>query len=82
MTRSGYVWNEELGRNEVQPHDWEGKPLQKGHYTVIDMARYASAGGLTTTAKDFSRLMIELFTPAYNDQYRLNKNSLEEMFRP
>lgn len=82
MTSSGYVWNEALGRNEARPHDLEGKPMQKGHPTAIDMARYASAGGLTTTAKDFSRFMIELFTPVHNDQYRLNKTSLEEMFRP
>ena len=46
------------------------------------MARYASAGGLITTAKDFSKFIIGLFTPKENDPYRLNRKSLEEMFRP
>ncbi len=82
MTNSGYVWNEALGRNEAKPHDPDGKSLQKGRPTAIDMARYASAGGLTTTAKDFSKFITGLFTPESSDQYRLNGASLEEMFRP
>jgi CubicO group peptidase (beta-lactamase class C family) len=82
MTSSGYVWNDTLGRNEAMPHNLEGEPLPKGHPTAIDMARYASAGGLVTTAKDFSKFIIGLFTSIENDPYQLNRKSLEEMFRP
>lgn len=82
MTSSGYVWNEALGRNAAIPHNLEGEAQPKGHPTAIDMARYASAGGLITTAKDFSKFIIGLFTPEESDRYRLNRKSLEEMFRP
>ena len=82
MTSSGYVWNSALGRNEAKPHDVDGNTKTKGHPTALDMARYASAGGLTTTARDFSKFIIGLFTPKDNDPYRLNMESLEEMFRP
>jgi len=82
MTSSGYVWNDALGKNEAAPHNLEGKPQPITHRTAIDMARYASAGGLITTAKDFSKFVIGLFTPKESDQYRLNRKSLEEMFRP
>jgi CubicO group peptidase (beta-lactamase class C family) len=82
MTSSGYVWNDVLGKNEAMPHNLKGEPQPKGHPTAIDMARYASAGGLATTAKDFSKFIIGLFTPEENDRYRLNRKSLEEMFRP
>ncbi|MBA4053682.1 MAG: serine hydrolase [Marivirga sp.] len=82
MTSSGYVWNDTLGKNEAMPHNLEGVPQSKGHPTAIDMARYASAGGLITTAKDFSKFIIGLFTPEESDRYRLNRKSLEEMFRP
>jgi CubicO group peptidase (beta-lactamase class C family) len=55
--------------------------MPKRHPTATDMARYASAGGLTTTATDFSKFLVGLFTPKENDPYRLNAKSLEEMFR-
>jgi CubicO group peptidase (beta-lactamase class C family) len=82
MTSSGYVWNDALGKNEAVPHNLEGEPQPIAHRTAIDMARYASAGGLITTAKDFSKFIIGLFTPKESDPYRLNRKSLEEMFRP
>jgi CubicO group peptidase (beta-lactamase class C family) len=82
MTSSGYVWNDTLGKNEAIPHNSEGKPQLKGHPTAIDMARYASAGGLITTANDFSKFIIGLFTPKESDPYKLNRENLEEMFRP
>ncbi len=82
MTSSGYVWNEALGKNEAEPHDVDGRPLKKSHPTPTDMARYASSGGLTTTAKDYAKFVIGLFTPKENDPYRLNQKSLDEMFHP
>ena len=82
MASSGYVWNDALGMNEAIPHNLKGEPQPKGHPTAIDMARYASAGGLITTAKDLSKFIIGLFTPKQSDPYRLNRKSLEEMLRP
>ena len=82
MTSSGYVWTDALGKNIAMPHNVQGEPQSKAHSTAIDMARYASAGGLHTTAKDFSKFIIGLFTPMENDQYRLNSKSLALMFRP
>jgi CubicO group peptidase (beta-lactamase class C family) len=82
MTSSGYVWNNTLGKNEALPHNSKGEPQQKRHSTAVDMARYASAGGLITTAKDFSKFIIGLFTPKESDPYRLSTKSLKEMFRP
>jgi CubicO group peptidase (beta-lactamase class C family) len=82
MTSSGYVWTDALGKNVAMPHNVKGVPQQKAHSTAIDMARYASAGGLHTTAQDFSKFIIGLFTPKENDAYRLNNKSLAEMFRP
>ncbi|HMG88684.1 MAG TPA: serine hydrolase domain-containing protein [Chryseolinea sp.] len=82
MTSSGYAWTDALGKNVAMPHNTQGEPQPKGHPTAVDMARYASAGGLHTTAKDFSKFIIGLFTPKENDPYKLNRKSLEEMFRP
>lgn len=59
-----------------------GEPLRKTRSTAVEWARYASAGGLTTTATDLSKFFIGLFSPKGNDPYRLGKNSPEEMFRP
>jgi CubicO group peptidase (beta-lactamase class C family) len=82
MTSSGYAWNEALGKNEAIPHNLKGEPQPKVHATATDMARYASAGGLITTATDLSKFIIGLFTPKERDPYKLNRKSLEEMFRP
>ena len=82
MTHSGYEWTDNLAKNVAMPHNTQGVPQPKAHSTATDMARYASAGGLHTTAKDFSKFIIGLFTPKENDPFRLNNKSLKEMFRP
>jgi CubicO group peptidase (beta-lactamase class C family) len=82
MHNSGYVWNDMLAKNVATPHSVEGKPLNKWHPTRPDMARYASAGGLMTTAGDFSKFLVGLFTPKNIDPFRLNPKSQEEMLRP
>jgi len=82
MRSSGYVWTEAIGKNEALAHDIDGKLLSKSHQTVTDLARYASAGGLLTTAKDYANFIIGLFTPKEKDPFRLNRNSLMEMVRP
>ncbi|HTE23821.1 serine hydrolase domain-containing protein [Flavitalea sp.] len=82
MVSSGYVWTPTLGKNEARPHDVEGKLIPKPHQTKTDLARYASAGGLLTNAKDYAKFIIGLSTAKENDPYRLNKNSLTEMVKP
>ena len=82
MTSSAYLPDDALEKNEAIPHNLAGEPQPKGHPNAIDLARYGSAGGLSTTAKDYSNFIIGLFTPKENDPYRLNKKSLQEMFRP
>ena len=82
MTASGYVWNEDFARHAARPHDAEGKPLTKGRPTATDAARYASAGGLHTTATDYARFLLEILLPKPADEFRLNQRSLSEMLRP
>ena len=82
MSSSGYVWTEALGKNESLPHDIDGKLLTKPHQTATDLARYAAAGGLLTTAKDYAAFIIGVFSPKENDPFFLNKNSVAEMVRP
>jgi CubicO group peptidase (beta-lactamase class C family) len=82
MESSSYLWTEQLGRNNAAAHDVDEKMFQKNHQNATDMARYAAAGGLLTTAKDYSKFLIGLFAGKENDPYRLSAASLSEMFRP
>lgn len=82
MRSSGYAWTDTMLKNEAIAHDINGKSFSKPHQTAIDMARYASAGGLLTTAKDYGTFISGLFTAKDNDAFLLNRNSLMEMVRP
>lgn len=82
MTSSSYLWSEKLAKNHASAHDVQAKPFVKKHQQAVDMARYGSAGGLLTTAKDYAEFLINLFEGKDNDPYRLNSSSLQEMFRP
>ncbi|RYY26214.1 MAG: class A beta-lactamase-related serine hydrolase [Chitinophagaceae bacterium] len=82
MISSGYVWRTHMGKNEAQAHGVDGKLITKPHQSATDLARYASAGGLLSNAKDYANFMIGLFTPKENDPYRLNQQSLTEMVKP
>ncbi len=82
MTSSSYLWTEQLGKNSAAAHDVDEKMFQKPHQNAADMARYAAAGGLLTTAKDYSKFLISLFAGKDNDPIRLSAASLSEMFRP
>lgn len=82
MAASGYVWNESFARHAARPHDLAGKPLTKGKPAATDAARYASAGGLHTTATDYARFLLEILDPKPSDEFRLNQRSLSEMLRP
>lgn len=82
MTSSGYVWNDTLARRAASPHDGTGKPLIKAKPKATDAARYASAGGLHTTAVEYAKFLIEILVPRKGDEFRLNQASLKEMLRP
>lgn len=82
MTSSSYIWTEQLGKNAAAAHDSDEKMFPKNHQNASDMARYAAAGGLLTTAKDYSKFLIGLFEGKDYDPFRLSANSLSEMFRP
>lgn len=78
MTSSGYLYQEGMAR----PHTADGKLIADQKATPIEAARYGSAGGLHTTPADYAKFLIEILAPTPADDYRLNANSLSEMFRP
>lgn len=82
MVSSGYVWNEKFEKHAARPHDTEGKPRIKAKPTATDAARYASAGGLHTTATDYARFLLEILDPKESDEFRLSQKSIKEMIRP
>ncbi len=82
MESSSYLWTEQLGKNNAAAHDVDEKMFQKNRQNAADMARYASAGGLLTTAKNYSKFLVSLFAGKDNDPFRLNAASLSDMFRP
>jgi CubicO group peptidase (beta-lactamase class C family) len=82
MNESTYLIDYSRLKNAAIPHDGENKPYQRGPSNAAAYARYASAGGLMTNAKEYSNFLIGLFEGKENDPYRLNSNTLDEMFRP
>jgi CubicO group peptidase (beta-lactamase class C family) len=78
MTSSGYLYQEGMAR----PHDGKGNMLADRKTTPIDAARYASAGGLHTTATDYAKFLIEFIDPKPSDAFRLSAGSVKEMVRP
>ena len=63
-------------------HNTEGKPNPASKPRGSDVARYGSAGGLLTTARDYARFLIELLAPKPTDDFRLNTARRSEMFKP
>jgi CubicO group peptidase (beta-lactamase class C family) len=82
MDSSGYVWNDTFEKHVARPHDSSASPLAKAKPTATDAARYASAGGLHTTATDYAKFLIEILGPKSGDAFRLSRSSLEEMILP
>ena len=82
MNASGYVWRADFERSAARPHTVEGKPLAKGKPTAPDAARYASAGGLHTTAIDYAKFMLEVINARDSDEFRLSRTTVEKMLRP
>lgn len=82
MSQSGYVWNDVFENHAARPHDLQGQPLVKKKPTATDAARYASSGGLHTTATDYARFLLEIVNPKARDDFRLSTETLREMLRP
>jgi CubicO group peptidase (beta-lactamase class C family) len=78
MTSSGYLYRDDMAR----PHDEKGQLIPGRKATAVDAARYASAGQLHSTVKDYAKFLIEIIDPKPADAFRLNTTSLHEMLRP
>lgn len=81
MSSSGYVW-ETPSAHTAAAHDQAGKPTNRPGATPIMAARYGAAGGLSTTATEYARFLIEVIDPKPSDAFRLTRTSLDEMMRP
>jgi CubicO group peptidase (beta-lactamase class C family) len=81
MTSSGYVWIDAYDTRMARGHRLDGKQLDR-KATARDAARYGAAGGLHTTASDYSRFLIEVVAPAEEDSFRLSDASRLEMIKP
>lgn len=82
MNSSGYVWETNWEKQAARPHDSDGKPQTKARPSAASAARYASSGGLNTTATDYGRFLVEVVAPKRSDAFRLNQASHAEMLRP
>jgi hypothetical protein len=82
MDSSGYVWNDNFEKHAARPHDSAATPLTKAKPSATDAARYASAGGVHTSATDYAMFLVEILEPKPSDAVRLSRPSLQEMVRP
>jgi CubicO group peptidase (beta-lactamase class C family) len=81
MSTSGYVWGTP-SENTAAAHGQDGKPTDRPGATPIMAARYGAAGGLSTTATEYARFLIEILDPKPSDAFRLTEASRSEMLRP
>jgi CubicO group peptidase (beta-lactamase class C family) len=81
MASSGYVW-ETSAPHAAAAHDRSGRPMNRPGATPIMAARYGAAGGLSTTASEFARFLIEVLDPRPVDAFRLDAATRAEMIRP
>ncbi|HYO80268.1 MAG TPA: serine hydrolase domain-containing protein [Bryobacteraceae bacterium] len=82
MESSCYLASEKPGKPFAHGHDLKGQPVARGKGHPADAARYASAGGLLTTASDYARFLLEVIDPRPADDSRLSPASIAEMLRP
>ena len=81
MPSSGYV-QETASEHTAAAHDRNGKPTNRPGPTAIMAARYGAAGGLSTTATEYARFLIEVLDPKPSDAFRLTRAGRDEMIRP
>jgi CubicO group peptidase (beta-lactamase class C family) len=82
MKESGYEWRDNWKNAFAKAHDVNGKVIARGKGTRPRVARYGAAGGLNTTAKDYTKFLMEIVAPKESDAFRLTQASLKEMVRP
>lgn len=82
MKESGYEWRDDWKNAFAKAHDVNGEVITRGKGTRPGVARYGSAGGLNTTAKDYAKFLTEIVAPKESDAFRLTQGSLKEMVRP
>jgi CubicO group peptidase (beta-lactamase class C family) len=83
MSSSAYLWNDAIARRMAWPHDSAGRPLPNNKRSTHEsVARYGAAGDLLTTPTDYARFLIEVIDPKPSDEFRLSRESRDEMLRP
>ena len=82
MKSSSYLTTDEITINYALPHNVQGQPFKKPLQTGIDLARYASAGGLLTTVNDYATFLLSILAPVENDPSHLNRRSMDLMLTP
>ena len=76
MIKSSYVWKDAY-ENEAEGHDRLGNALERSKWTDVNVA-----ASLYSTVEDYSKFMSEVLQPSAADEYRLSKNTLEQMLTP
>ena len=82
MQSSCYLMSEQPEKRFALGHDGKGQPVAGGKGHPADSARYASAGGLLTTAGDYAKFLLEVINPRPADDFRISRASLDQMLRP
>jgi CubicO group peptidase (beta-lactamase class C family) len=82
MRASTYEWTEGIEIQIALGHDEKGKRHHKVKPRRSDIARYGSAGALLTTARDYTKFLLEILTPKPADDFRLSAGLRKEMIRP
>jgi CubicO group peptidase (beta-lactamase class C family) len=75
MIDSTYEVDYPTAKNVAFPHDQNEKPYPKGPFNPADVARYASAGGLFTNAREYAQFLIDLLQSK-------DDPTVKEMLRP
>ena len=82
MASSGYLRDEVLEPHLARRHDASGQPMDMFRPTRPAVARYASAGGLLTTAADYAKFVSAVLEPRDGDPFRLSRAAITEMLTP
>ena len=71
MASSGYFWTPSMEANIAWGHDPKGQPLKASRKpNGPAVARYAMAGGLSTTPTDYAKFLSEILAPRPSDAFR------------
>jgi CubicO group peptidase (beta-lactamase class C family) len=83
MSSSGYLWTSDYETRAAEGHDSNGRMRRpRRRASAVDTARYAAAGGLHTTAREYARFLSEVIEPRPPNAYSLSRQMRDEMIRP